>query len=71
MTLADALEAVAEGERVMCDLYPAGVVVKLSEGWQAKVRVVFEGNGPEGASYDFTPKPEHESADWRIVKGWA
>lgn len=70
MNLAEALEAVAAGERVTSDALPLGTVLKTEQrGWERSgARVIWEGTGD---GFDFRARPEHEAADWRIVKGWA
>ena len=69
MNLADALAAVQAGERVTSDVLPIGTVIKTEvKGWdRTGPRVVWEASG---SGFDFTPKPEHKAAEWRIVKGW-
>jgi hypothetical protein len=69
MNLAEALAAVEAGKRVRSSAISKGWVVKAEgEGWGRRVRVV---NEATGSSFDFTARPEHDTADWQIVEGWS
>jgi hypothetical protein len=70
MTLDEALELVAAGERVTSDSLSRGSVLKAeAHGWDApRLMIVFEG---AGASYEFQHSPADQAADWRLVEGWS
>ena len=70
MTLDEALELVAAGERVTSDSLSRGSVLKAeAHGWdETRLRVVFEATGD---SYAFQHSPADQAADWRLVEGWA
>lgn len=70
MTLADALAHVEAGGKARSEALPIGTVLKTEQlGWsKPAVRVVWEATG---SGFDFTPRPEHETADWQpVAKGW-
>ena len=70
LTLAKAIEAAINGERVTSASLPNGAVLKLASTVPARkptLRVVYERSGD---GYAFTERDEHDTDDWRIVKGW-
>lgn len=66
MNLHDAIELAEQGKRLTNPALSLGSVMKTVE--DGDLNIIFE---QTGASYRFTPRPEHHNDNWRLVEGWA